>query len=127
MSLISILFTVSFGALLVLGTLLMAIPSANFLLGTILFSLGLLLMLGNEYLIFKRQSRKGYGRALPPGQLMAGLLNFAIAAYIFPSAIALFMYFAYGWDQRVLSVVIAGFIVTSVKVAARTAELFFAK
>ena len=119
---ISVLFTISFAALLAIGTLLMAF--ANFFLGAILFSLGIILIAGNEFLLFKRQSR---ARFSTPSEALSGLLNFAVAAYLFPATVALFLYFAYGWSERVLIVVVAGFVVTSVKLIARTAEFYYSK
>ncbi|MCX6769645.1 MAG: hypothetical protein NT051_03115, partial [Candidatus Micrarchaeota archaeon] len=56
LSFISVLFTLSFSLLLLLGAISMAF--ANFTLGFVLFILGLTLLVGNEYLVFKRLSRK---------------------------------------------------------------------
>ncbi|MCX8174920.1 MAG: hypothetical protein N3E51_01820 [Candidatus Micrarchaeota archaeon] len=118
-SAISILYTLSFASLFAIGTLLMAF--ANFLLGVILFSLGLLLMVANEYMLLRRQPPAAFSS---PSEALSSLLSFAVASYLFPATIALFLYFGYGFSERVLVVVAAGFIITSVKIAAKTAEFY---
>ncbi|MCX6769262.1 MAG: hypothetical protein NT051_01130, partial [Candidatus Micrarchaeota archaeon] len=61
---------------------------------------------------------------LSPTNAISELLNFAILAYLMPSVISLFLFFFEGWGSQVLVFAVAGFSVTSVKVAARTAQLF---
>ncbi len=124
--LISLLFNISLGALLLLGALSMSF--ANFMLGAILFSLGLVLLLGNEYLAFRRLKIRGFARAktVSPTAFLSGILNFAILA-LFPAVAALVLYFGFGAEERVLLLVFASLCVASIKVAARTAELFLVK
>lgn len=121
---ISLLFTLSFGLLLLIGTLYMAFSAFN--LGFVLFLLGLVLLVGNEYLVYKRLLKKNRGApTVSPSAAISEILNFAMVAYIAPSAIALFLFFMQGWGYEVLVIAVAGFTVTSVKVAAKTAQLFF--
>jgi hypothetical protein len=124
--LISFLFNVSLGALLLLGALSMAF--ANSTLGGILFFLGLLLLISNEYLAFRRLKIRGFARAktVSPTAFLSGMLNFAILV-LFPAALALVLYFGFGAEERVLLIVFASLAVASIKVAARTAELFLVK
>jgi hypothetical protein len=119
---ISLLFTLSFSILLALGALSMAY--ANFMLGFVLFMLGLILLVGNEFLVFRKLEKKARQEPLPsPAKLLFETINFALVAYIVPSAIALFLFFFQGAGTQVLVIAIAGFTVTSVKVAAKTAQL----
>lgn len=125
LSRISILFTLSFALLLLIGALSMAF--ANFMLGFVLFLLGLVLVIGNEWLELEKAKKKGRGAAFSPSAAISDVLNFAIVAYLFPSAISLFLFFTQGWGTQVLVIAVAGFTVTTVKVAAKTAQFFLAK
>lgn len=123
---ISLLFTLSFSMLLALGALSMAY--ANFRLGFVLFVLGLVLLVGNEFLVYRKLEKKARQSPLPsPSQLLSETINFALIAYIAPSAIALFLFFFQGAGTQVLVIAVAGFAVTSVKVAAKTAQLVLGK
>lgn len=123
---VSLLFTLSFSVLLALGTLSMAY--ANFRLGFVLFVLGLILLAGNEFLVYRRMEKKARSQPFPrPSAILSETINFALIAYIMPSAISLFLFFFQGWGSQVLIIAIAGFAVTTVKVAAKTAQLVLAK
>jgi hypothetical protein len=121
LSTISMLFILSFALLLILGTLSMAF--ANFTLGFVLFLLGIILLIGNEWLEF-RNSKKKPDFSEPPSKFLSSLINFVVAAFLLPSAAALLLFFVYGWGNEVLVVSVAGLSVTAVKLAARTAQLF---
>jgi hypothetical protein len=123
---ISLLFTVSFAALLIIGTLCMVY--ANFNLGVLLFSLGVLLVAGNEFLLFKRLRTREYAHAIStPSKSIEDLMNFAILAYILPSASAIFLYFFANMSAQVLVIVFAGFILTSIKIVSRSMQFYFSK
>jgi hypothetical protein len=123
---ISLLFTLSFSILLILGTLCMVF--ANFSLGLALFSLGTLLVAGNEYLIFQRlRTRERLTSLRIPSKAIEDLLNFAILAYILPSTAAIFLYFFADMSVQVLVVVFAGFLLTSIKIVSRSLQFYFSK
>jgi hypothetical protein len=121
---ISTLFAASYSLLLILGTLSMAF--FNFWLGFILFFLGLVLVAGNELLVFKQISSDKKERPRS-ASLLIDALNFAIPAFLLPSTIAVYLFFMEGWGNEVLVFALAGLSATAVKLAARTAQLFFAK
>ena len=123
---ISLLFTISFTALLVIGTLCMVYASFN--LGVLLFALGVVLVAGNEFLVFKRLRTKAYANAVrTPSKSIEDLMNFAILAYILPSASAMFLYFFANMSVQVLVIVFAGFILTSIKIVSRSMQFYFSK
>jgi len=123
---ISLLFTISFSILIVVGTLCMVF--ANFSLGVLLFSLGVLLVAGNEYLVFRRLRTKEYSAFLrTPSKSIEDLMNFAILAYVLPSTSAIFLYFFAEMSVQVLVVVFAGFILTSLKIVSRSLQFYFSK
>lgn len=123
---ISLLFNISLAALLVLGTALMVF--ANFALGAVLFGLGMVLLIGNEYLYFRRSRIRGFvsAKTVSPTKSLSGIFNFALAV-LFPAVLALILYFGYGSSEKMLVIVFACMAVASIKVAARTAELFLVK
>ncbi|MFA6907979.1 MAG: hypothetical protein WC263_04085 [Candidatus Micrarchaeia archaeon] len=123
---ISLLFTISFSLLLIAGTLCMAFASFN--LGLLLFALGVVLVAGNEYLVFRRLRTAEYAAALrTPSKSIEDLMNFAILAYILPSTSAIFLYFFAGMSIQVLVIVFAGFILTSIKIVSRSLQFYFSK
>ena len=123
---ISLLFTISFSILLIIGTLCMVF--ANFSLGVMLFALGVLLVAGNEFLVFKRLRTKEYASALrTPSKSIEDLMNFAILAYVLPSTSAIFLYFFADMSVQVLVIVFAGFILTSIKIVSRSLQFYFSK
>jgi len=123
---ISLLFTLSFSILLILGTLCMVF--ANFSLGIVLFSLGVVLVAGNEFLIFRRlRTRERLTSLRMPSKAIEDLLNFAILAYILPSTAAIFLYFFADMSVQVLIVVFAGFLLTSIKIVSRSMQFYFSK
>ena len=123
---ISLLFTISFSILLIVGTLCMAF--ANFNLGVLLFTLGVLLVSGNEYLIFKRLNTWEYANVLrTPSKSIEDLMNFSILAYVLPSTSAIFLYFFADMSVQVLVIVFAGFILTSIKIVSRSLQFYFSK
>jgi len=122
---ISLLFTLSFSILLIIGVLCMAF--ANFNLGAVLFSLGVLLVAGNEYLVFRRLSSREQRSTLTPSKSIEDLLNFAILAYILPSTAAIFLYFFADMSVQVLIIVFAGFILTSIKIVSRSLQFYVSK
>ena len=123
---ISLLFTISFSALLIIGTLCMAY--ANFSLGVLLFALGVALVAGNEYLVFQRLRTRDYAAALrTPSKSIEDLMNFAILAYILPSASAIFLYFFANMSTQVLVIVFAGFILTGIKIVSRSLQFYLSK
>jgi len=123
---ISLLFTLSFSILLVLGMLCMAF--ANFDLGVALFALGTVLVAGNEYLVFRRLRGKEYAKELrAPSKSIEDLLNFAILAYILPSTSAIFLYFFADMSAQVLVIVFAGFILVSIKIVSRSLQFYVSK
>ena len=123
---ISLLFTVSFSILLIIGVLCMVL--ANFTLGVMLFMLGALLVSGNEYLVFKRLNTREYSAALrTPSKSIEDLMNFAVLAYVLPSTSAIFLYFFAGMSVQVLVIVFAGFILTSIKIVSRSLQFYFSK
>ena len=123
---ISLLFTVSFAILLIIGTLCMVF--ANFNLGVLLFTLGVLLVAGNEYLVFRRLNTREYSSALrTPSKSIEDLMNFAVLAYVLPSTSAIFLYFFADMSVQVLVVVFAGFILTSIKIVSRSLQFYFSK
>jgi len=123
---ISLLFTISFSLLLIIGTLCMVF--ANFSLGVVLFLLGVLLVAGNEYLVFQRLRTNEYAAALrTPSKSIEDLMNFAILSYILPSTSAIFLYFFADMGVQVLVIVIAGFILTSIKIVSRSLQFYFSK
>ena len=125
-SLISLLFNISLAALLVLGVASMVF--ANFILGAVLFGLGLTLLIGNEYLYFRRSKIRGFvsAKTVSPTKSLSGIFNFSLAV-LFPAVFALILYFGYGASEKMLVIVFACMAVASIKVAARTAELFIVK
>ena len=123
---ISLLFTISFSILLIIGTLCMVF--ANFSLGALLFLLGVLLVAGNEYLVFRRLTAKAYSGAVrTPSKAIEDLMNFAILAYVLPSTSAIFLYFFANMSVQVLIIVFAGFILTSIKIVSRSLQFYFSK
>jgi len=123
---ISLLFTLSFSILIVAGVLCMAF--ASFALGAALFSLGVMLVAGNEYLVFRRLRGREYARELrAPSKSIEDLLNFAILAYILPSTSAIFLYFFADMSAQVLVIVFAGFILVSIKVVSRSLQFYLSK
>lgn len=123
---ISLLFTLSFSILLILGTLCMVF--ANFSLGIVLFSLGVVLVAGNEYLLFQRiRTRERLVSLRMPSKAIEDLLNFAILAYILPSTAAIFLYFFADMSVQVLVVVFAGFLLTSIKIVSRSLQFYLSK
>jgi hypothetical protein len=123
---ISLLFTISFSILLIIGTLCMVFASFN--LGVILFALGVMLVGGNEFLVFKRLRTREYAAALrTPSKSIEDLMNFAILAYILPSTSAIFLYFFADMSVQVLVIVFAGFILTSIKIVSRSLQFYFSK
>ncbi|MFA6328081.1 MAG: hypothetical protein WCY41_01400 [Candidatus Micrarchaeia archaeon] len=123
---ISLLFTISFSILLIVGTLCMVF--ANFSLGVLLFALGTLLVAGNEYLVFRRLRTSEYTNALrTPSKSIEDLMNFAIIVYILPSTSAIFLYFFADMSVQVLIIVFAGFILTGIKIVSRSLQFYFSK
>jgi len=123
---ISLLFTLSFSILLIIGVLCMAF--ANFDLGVVLFGLGVALVAGNEYLVFRRLRGKEYSKELrTPSKSIEDLLNFAILAYILPSTSAIFLYFFADMSPQVLVIVFAGFVLVSIKIVSRSLQFYFSK
>jgi hypothetical protein len=123
---ISLLFTLSFSILLILGTLCMVF--ANFSLGMVLFALGVVLVAGNEFLIFRRlRTRERLTSLRMPSKAIEDLLNFAILAYILPSTAAIFLYFFADMGVQVLVVVFAGFLLTSIKIVSRSLQFYLSK
>ena len=122
---VSLLFTISFSLLLALGALSMAF--ASFQLGAVIFSLGMALVAGNEYMLFRKQ-RKLFGPKPPSASdSISSLINFVIISFVIPSTASLLLYFAFGWGERVLVIVVAGMILSAAKVLSVTARLFLAK
>jgi hypothetical protein len=123
---ISLLFTLSFSVLLAIGTISMVF--ANFSLGAVLFGLGVVLLVGNEFIVFKRLKTRDYVRELrTPSKSIEDLLNFAILAYVLPSTSAIFLYFFADMSMQVLVVVFAGFILTTVKIVSRSVQFYLSK
>ncbi len=123
---ISLMFTFSFSILLILGVLCMVF--ANFNLGLVLFSLGVVLVAGNEYLVFRRlRTREHIATLRMPSKAIEDMLNFAILAYILPSTAAIFLYFFADMSMQVLIVVFAGFLLTSIKIVSRSMQFYFSK
>ncbi|MFA5929395.1 MAG: hypothetical protein WC861_00770 [Candidatus Micrarchaeia archaeon] len=123
---ISLLFTVSFSILLVIGTLCMAF--ANFSLGVVLFALGVVLVAGNEYIVFRRLNTREYSASLrTPSKSIEDLMNFSILAYVLPSTSAIFLYFFADMGVQVLIIVFAGFILSSIKIVSRSLQFYFSK
>ena len=124
---ISAMYTISFAALIIIGTLSMAY--ADFTLGSILFSLGIVLMIGNEYIIArqaKKQPRYLSDLLFSP-ETLSEMINFAFVAYLLPATMAIFLYFLGDGSPRVLVVVFAGMIATGIKIAAKTVQFLMAK
>lgn len=124
---VSALYTVSFAALIIIGTLSMAY--ANFTLGAILFSLGIVLVIGNEYILFRENAEQPHylGELLFSPESLSEIFGFAFVAYLLPATIAIYLYFLEGGSSRVLIVVFAGLIATGIKVAAKIVQFMAAR
>lgn len=123
---ISALYTVSFAALIIIGTLCMAY--ANSTLGAILFSLGIVLIIGNEYITFRQATNKPkyLSDMLFSVDTLSEMVGFAFIAYLLPATIAIFLYFLGGGSSQVLIVVFAGLIATAIKLGTKTAQFMMA-
>ena len=119
---ISALYTISFAALIIIGTLSMAY--ANFMLGMILFSLGIVLVIANEHMAFKQSTHKPQflSDLFFSPEAISEMLGFAIVAYLMPATIAIFLYFLGNASSRVLIIVFAGLVATVIKMAAKVIE-----
>jgi hypothetical protein len=123
---IPLIFTLLFSILLVIGTLCMVF--ADFSIGAALFSLGLGLMASNEYLAFKRlKGNVNSSAARTPLKFIEDLLNFIILACVMPSTVAVSLYFFANMGEQVLVVVLASFILISIKVISYSLQFYFSK
>jgi len=122
-SLFSVLFTFSFATLLLLGVLLMAFGDLK--LGSTLFFLGLVLVAGNEYMIFRRErgSLAGVGVSAD----IESLMGFTIAACAISTFVGFTAYTLYGWSDRLIFVAFAGIIISTVKILAVSSQLLLTK
>jgi len=109
---ISFLFFISFSALLPIGMLSMAF--ANFELGAILFTLGMVLVVGNEAISI-RCEEKGYSE-FSVVSLLPEIIMFTAVTYFLPIALAFAASHFYGWSGKLYFVVFAGMAATVVKV-----------
>ncbi|MCX8196738.1 MAG: hypothetical protein N3G80_00245 [Candidatus Micrarchaeota archaeon] len=112
----SLLFNLSMGILLVLGSLSMVF--ANFLLGQVLFGLGLVLLIGNEFLSY-RYLKLFPKRQLPPTQMLSGMLGFLFACLL-PAATSVVWYFGFEQNEKILIIALAGVCVATIKIVSRT-------
>ncbi|MEM4633682.1 MAG: hypothetical protein QW275_00850 [Candidatus Anstonellaceae archaeon] len=122
---ISAIFAASFSILLVLGCASMVF--ANFQLGAILFSLGLVLVAGNEYMLFQRQIYRKDIRQHSLSSDIEQLLVFSILAFFAGGAIAYLHYLVYGWSEKMLIAIACGFLSSIVKISSVTAQLLLIK
>jgi len=124
---ISLLFTISFSILLILGTLYMVFEDFN--QGARLFALGVLLLSGNEFLVFShlRTTNEYANKLRTPPQSIEDLVNFTMVACVIPSLSALFMYFYAAMDVQVLIIVFAGLMLASIKLVSCSLQFYFTK
>jgi hypothetical protein len=123
---ISLLFTLFFSIFLVIGALCMVF--ATFSLGAVLFSVGMGLMAGNDYLAFKRLKGNIYSPdARTPSKFIDDLFNFAILACVLPSTASVSLYLFADMGEQVLVIVLASFILISIKVVSCSLQFYFSK
>jgi len=122
---ISIIFIVSFSALLLLGCLSMTF--ANFDLGAVLFALGLVLVAGNEYMLLRRHRIMSRSAAIPVSSDIEGLILFSLAASPTAAIVGYLHYMFYGWSEKVLLAVASGFLASAVKIASVSLQLLLPK
>lgn len=99
LSIISIIFSITTGMLVILGSLVMMY--GNFDLGVILFVLGLLLVISNEGLLPKVRLIKSKN-IFGADTTIEEILNLAILGYTPPILIFFYMYFSGEYDAKLI-------------------------
>lgn len=122
---VSLLYLVSYASLLSIGALCLAL--ANMALGAILFSLGLVLVVGGEYAIMRRRPPADNAKAAGMSSDLYGMLSFSLVACAASFAAAILLSSFYGWSGRMLVLAFSGLAASAVKLMAATVHLFFAK
>jgi hypothetical protein len=128
-SIVSLLFSLTFFALIAIGTLIMVFDKmfgTNFTLGLLLFVLGTVLMLGNE-IMFIRGLIKSENTEQTASESVASVVNFAVISYLLPLVIVVYLYLTVTKESKLLIIVIAGFVTATIKLASKTFVLFFGK
>lgn len=121
---ISLLYLLSYSFLLLVGAL--SATLANAALGAILFFLGLVLLVGDEYAKSRQRARAG-PVAQGLSSEISGMVAFSLVACAASLSAAFLLSSFYGWDARMLSLAFSGLAASAAKVASSTMTLFFAK
>jgi hypothetical protein len=113
---IAIIFTITMGLLVVLGAMVMMF--GNFELGSILFVLGLVLVISNESILPRLKRFKSTNPNIEPG-LVEEVLNLAIIGYTPPVVIATYLFFTRTADFKLVIFTAATFTVVTMKIFAK--------
>ncbi|MEM3362142.1 MAG: hypothetical protein QXV64_00400 [Candidatus Anstonellaceae archaeon] len=122
LSIISIIFSITMGLLVVLGSLVMMY--GNFDLGVILFVLGLLLVISNEGLLPKIKLIKAKERFGVDGTIEE-IINLAILGYTPPILLSFYIYVNGEYDPRLIIFLGICLVVVTMKIFAKIATSRF--
>jgi|GEM_PF-6791386 hypothetical protein len=119
LSMISIVFSISTGVLVLIGSLVMMY--GNFDLGVILFVLGLLLVISNEGLIPKIRLINMKDNFGLDGTLEE-IVNLAILGYTPPVLITIYLWFSKDFDPKLVIFLGVCFVLVTLKIFAKFAS-----